>query len=725
MERVQLPYMQNYIPYEELVTRGHQTINVTDINQATWEMHYKAIFNILKDGIEEESIQESIIQIIYQDGSDIELFIIDYWINLMIWRGIINAGDVIQPCHIFFLDEIKADDIKQYIDDFFIDIYRKSMSSIALNNTIDAALHPFKDIDTFSMFLADTVNLSDFSRLMKLDPEFYECLHPDMSNCKIEDAKAVGMSITNKMINIIKNSKDKLGYDHCLADSFRASEGVNTKQFKEFATNIGSKPDGQGGVFPVIIENSFINGGVHTPIDYMIESSTGRTAQILKKLNVGSSGHFARLLGLNSMDSTLNQDPSYDCGTRNFLKIFIKDEKVLEKYNNRYYRMHPKGLEKLLKAKRCRHLIGKTIYVRSPICCASNARGNGICYRCYGDLAYSVSNINIGRIASETLSSVLTQKLLSAKHLLETAIEKLNWVSQFNDFFEVNTNYITIFSGLENIENYRLIIDPDNIELEDEEDDDLSGSEDKFGPLYNEYITEFDVYDKSTDTYYHICNDKAEKLYITSELNSRIRRHADPENGKIVIRFTDIEDEPLLVVNIQNNELSKTLEHLQDLLNKNAVIRNMDKDELMQALVETAIEGGLQIAAIHMEVLLSNQIRDPDNILDKPEWWVKDCPYEIVTLNTALTDNPSVVISMDYQKLAKTLYNPLTFKKNAPSFMDLFFMERPQAYINNTEIIEDEPIEPGRSIDPFIPYENPNKFTVNSNADIDFDDIEG
>ena len=39
-------------------------------------------------------------------------------------------------------------------------------------------------------------------------------------------------------------------------------------------------------------------------------------------------------------------------------------------------------------------LVGKTIFLRSPITCASASRGDGVCYRCYGDIAYTNADIN-------------------------------------------------------------------------------------------------------------------------------------------------------------------------------------------------------------------------------------------------------------------------------------------------------------------------------------------
>ena len=40
------------------------------------------------------------------------------------------------------------------------------------------------------------------------------------------------------------------------------------------------------------------------------------------------------------------------------------------------------------------------------------------------------------------------------------------------------------------------------------------------------------------------------------------------------------------------------------------------------------------------------------------------------------------------EKLEKMFYMPLTYKKTAPSFVDLFFMEQPQMFINNDKMVD-------------------------------------
>lgn len=716
-----LPYPENYGPYAAIAKGEIISIDVSVLTKETWQNHYDSVLNIFKDGIESEIVQSSFIRVKFADSVEIELALTDYLLNLIMWNMLIRTGIPICSKHIFFDDEIKKDTIKRYIDVFLIDENRKRFTNKELNNIIDDTLYRIHDIDMFAMFLSNTVNLEDNVFLMEKSDGFNECMHVDITGVPIEDVKSYGMEYANRSIAEIKSAKGKLGYDHCLADAFRASEGINPKQFKEFTINLGTKPDGHGSIYPYAIPTSFINGGVDKPLPYLIESSTGRIAQIIKYNNVGSSGHFARLLGLNNMDSYLNSNPKYDCHSPNYLTITIKDTKTLRMLNNRYYRLHPDGMEKIIKA-RDMSLIGKTIYLRSPITCASAAKGHGVCYKCYGDLAYTVYDadiefgVNIGRVASEILSSRLTQKLLSAKHLLETFAEKVTWVRKFNELFEIEGDLVRLNSEVDT-KDYRLVIDPDAIEMENEEDDDLVFDDDDSSNdrvSFNEYICEFDVFQNSTEEIHHISNDKGARLYISTELNGIIRRKGEPVDGKIFIDFNELRELPLFTLPIQNNELSKTLNHLEGLLNKNTTIKGMDLNQLLQALIDTVIEGGIDIASTHLEVILSNQVRDANDILSRPNWYYKNPPYEILSLNRALTCNPSITIAMSYQKVSKLLYNPLTFKRNGASFMDLFFMEQPQYAINGMDVPEyDTPTRnPGDIVDPFEIIDNPDKITV-------------
>ena len=668
----------NYGVYNELISKGIITIYTKDINsREVLETHFNNILSILSDGIELEEVHNMMVHLIFIDNEEIDLSIFDYLYNLIFWSLPVAVGEKIDITKLFWCENITKSEIKEYIDNVFIKKYRTRLNFMKLNNIIDGLFVWFKHLGNFQFYLANTVNLEDTIQLMKQFKEFNDTIHMSMDGIAFEDIKDKGMEAANIQIDYIKNS------NHCLRDSFRTGEGISPKQFKEVNVNIGTKPSGFSEVYPYVVNTSFINGGLDTPESILIESGVGRIAQILQKTNVGTSGNFARLLGLNNLDTKLHPDPSYSCDTKNFQRVTIKNSTILKMYNMRYYRMKPNGLDRVLDSEKDKHLIGETLYFRSPMTCASYSHGKGICYKCYGDLAYVNSEINAGKIAAELLSSIYTQLLLSAKHLLESLVVKLEWNSEFHDIFDINFNTIQLKEDV-SYKGFKLRISPSEIYSE-EELDELD---------YNEYVTSFKIVYPNDDVV-NIHTTESDSIYIHPDLFEIINKNTDmdPDNNDTIdLDLDSLRNIPILfVMSIGNKDLSRTMDAVKRIINNKKITKSFDRNQILEAFIDANIEGSIILNAVHFEVLLANQIRDYDDILDKPYWEYEDAKYNILTLNESLTKNPSITIRLEYSKISKTLFTPSSFEVTKPSNMDLYFMEKPQEFINNDDVITDNP----------------------------------
>ena len=710
---MQLHY-ENYFALEPLVRTGNQTIHTSEITAQNWNQYYTGCLNLMKDGIEDVFVQKSKIRIVFPDGKGCNLTIIDFFFNCIMWYMIVMAGRPIEKKHLFFNKAITNDNIKDYIDRHVIKVNREIMPSKNLNNMIDDSLFKYMDVDNFSLFLGSTINLEDFRNLMKASPRFNELMHADLSNVPIEDVKTVGMKLANEAIDIILKSKDIMGYEHCLADTFRAKEGTNKMQFKEFAVSIGSKPDGLGGAYPVAVNSSYLNGGLNTLLYQFIDSAASRYAQIITKNNVGDSGNFARILGWNSIDTILRDDPDYICNTKNFLRIEVKNKKILERFRDRWFRKDPEGVEYLCDGED-ESLIGQTLYFRSPEFCESQAHGNGVCFRCYGKLAYNNRYKNIGKMAAELITAILTQMRLSAKHLLETKIKKFDWNESFRKFMEVNDNVLFLNNNLEFSPKWFIMIDPNDIAMENELDydsvdyADIAASEEKDDDDFkdetesdfNEYVCRFYIGNEAGEVFEIAGSQEQYHMYITTTLNKLIRTGKIAENGMIKITFDEAESAPLFCLKIDNDELGNSLDDIKHLIDKKPITSMHDAHSLTQAVLEAAIDGKINVMAVHFEVLIMNQIRSIVSNLKKPDWNNPNEPYKVLTLKEALNDNPSVTISMIYQNLSRLLVRPLTYKKTAPSFVDVFFMREPQNFMTDKSNLIDTSVTP-KKVKPFI-----------------------
>lgn len=676
MEQILLENVNMYGPYKGFMDHDLLIVRTSTFTRDTLDIHFECVMNILRDGIETDEVQNIFITVIFCDEVDIQLSIFDYYFNLIMWQLPCSLNIPITSKYLFFEDALTRKGIKKYIDMFIYDNIEKYPFN-ELNRVISDTLEKFSLVDEFSMWLCNTINLEDTIDLMKEYTEFNASMHLDLSGVPIEDVKAKGMEAANLQIDYIKNS------NHCLKDNFLTGEGVNAKQYKEVFSHIGSKPDGHGGIFPSIINTSYVNGGLYETEALYIDSSVARVAQILSKINVADSGNFARLLGINNIDTIFHPLSNYVCDTKNFLEVTIDDQTQLSLFNDRYYKDNEFGPDKLLNARKDKHLIGKKLLFRSPTTCASFARGEGICPRCYGRLYWVNRDINPGKMAAELLSSKFTQRQLSAKHLLESAVIKMLWPELFYELFEVNFNAITLIEDYD-YSGYKLIIDPNNIYLEDEEED----------VSYNEYITNFDIQfpDGSIHSFHTA---ELDSIYISMDLNNAIRFTSAPVDGMITLDLDQLTStDCLFLMHIKNNELSKTLETTKAIINKDAVTSQFDRNSIVKEFTLNCKKGGIDIQAIHAEVMIANQIRQAgeelEDILEKPDWTVPNAPYRILTLNSSLNNNPSIAVTLQYQKVGKTFYNPLSFKKHKASFLDLYFMEQPQLYFSNQSILADE-----------------------------------
>ena len=268
---------KNYYVYADMVkNRSGITIFVPkDLSVDNVDDHIDGINAVLKDGIETDFVHNCKITLKWEK-CQCQLGIIDYWLSLFMWSMILKTGNPIRPKHIFvgtkanimtgapdkmFPWELKRKDIQNYINEYVLTLDNKiNIGNVQLNQIIADALWHFSHLEHFAYYLANTINNEDDIDLMRASPEFEKALHTSLYGTPIEQVKDEGMKVTYGIIDIIKNSENFIGYEHGLTNSFRANEAINPRQFKEASINIGTKPNGAGGIFPYVIDKNFKTG---------------------------------------------------------------------------------------------------------------------------------------------------------------------------------------------------------------------------------------------------------------------------------------------------------------------------------------------------------------------------------------------------------------------------------------------------------------------------------
>lgn len=691
----------NYGPYKDLFDKKYMSIHVSEFTEDNINYHIDSIINMFKDGIDVEELHSIFINLMFADGLDVDLSIEDYLMQLIFIKMPLSINEPLTSENLFFSEGVTVGYISRYINMALIKkIIRNIKASnkpmgiqtrMEINNIINEPLEMFKKFGGFQQYLNNTLCLEDTLDLMNMYPEFNASMHLHFAadGMALEDMAKAGMDAALLQKKYI-TAPDS---EHCLKYFFISGEGVAIKQYKEVGVHVGPKPNGMGGIIPSAIDNSYLNGGLNTVEAYIIDASASRVAQMLSHENVGRSGDFARILQLNNTDTKLQYDPNYKCKTAHLLEIYIKDKATLSIYDMRYYRFYKPGTKEswleddhIIDADNDFFLIGRTIYMYSPETCKSNSDGYGICYRCYGDLAYFNSDINIGVMASELITRIYTQRQLSAKHILEARVRKLIWNINIEDIFEVNFNALRCYDDSESETNpYRgMVLILKDIQYEDENDD----------LEFNAYVCGFSIrFPDGSISEYHTVN--SDNIYLSEELNDIVEytkkktKSYEDDDEIIEIKFDDLIDmDSIFLFHINNDELSRIVTAAKRHLNNSSEVVKYDYNSFLNEFVRINMSGGINLNSVHYETIISNQIRDANDSLLMPDWGDPNVEYKILTLDKSLIENPSVTISLQYQKILKQIYNPITYRKSKASSLDLFAMVNPQEYITQPGLVD-------------------------------------
>ena len=713
------------------ITQGEDvTIYTKDITSETIVDYTNNLKDVFLDYIEVPEVQKTKVKFIFDNGMEARLPTAYALINIIVWGFVVNTNQTIKPMHLFFNKKgITNGYIKSYIDKFCIIPVREQVSDHNdmmiihnLNRTIYDSLRGLKFVDKFAWYFNNSINLEDFILMYNNCPGFKQIMdrhNTDYysqfpSNKMNEEA----LNDMNKLIDYIVNAKQYIGRDHCLSDAFRAGEGVKAKQAREVLINIGVKPNGEGGVFPYVVNTSYISGGANNVAFHILESLIARIAQILSKKNTSRSGHFSRIMILNCANTVKYTapysdkiDPGYDCGTRNFLEYYVEDETALKKIADRWYRIDPMGMEHRLSntykvVQDNGDLIGKVIYLRSPIKCLSAAHGKGICRKCMGELYNIVPATKIGVYSVTNLTEILTQMMLSAKHLLEAKIDEVTF-----DCSEISkediAKYITIDEGTiyinPNIPDYKkwqLVIKVDDIQEDvlaslnndEDEDDDIDSLEDVI-----KYVNVFYLKNKSTNQVITIKTTNMDNLNLTDWLNDYLElKHLGEDEEDIYIPVSALLEDnyPLFDVGIHNDDMSQRLESVIKVINLKANTDTYTAESFLKTLSDKLNAIGLgHIMSVHLEIIIMNQIRDRSDIIDMPDWSIPNqTNYQVLTLRKAVMTHPSISIAMQSEDIAKMFHSPLSLRKRQPSPYDLMYMVQPQKFLKEDPVPENNTI---------------------------------
>ena len=177
----------------------------------------------------------------------------------------------------------------------------------------------------------------------------------------------------------------------------------------------------KGELIPVVIKRSFAEG--MRPAEHIALSYMGRGSTVLAQLSTSLPGALFKKLSPTVFHEVVTIK---DCGTKNGINVPSSDTKGLigrfEADTNKL--IDSTYLSELVSSGR------KTIKVRSSMTCEAP---EGVCQHCFGLMASAKMpeiGTNVGVIAAQSVSEVLTQAMLSTKHKASVGERKGNAYEQ-------------------------------------------------------------------------------------------------------------------------------------------------------------------------------------------------------------------------------------------------------------------------------------------------------
>lgn len=615
-----------------------------------------------------------------EDDNIYQLSMPKFLLNLNAWRPLIELNQLQKYYHrqIEVLDEsyiigiMMSDSLRvgleskvlKVLNDYGIPFERISELLQTTIERYQEASIEFAITNKSSVMTLESIFLNDYRNSQKIK---------DLNNLQIPqslqtaDVEVLLQQKTSELITELGNTKNPIWYVS------KAGKHIKPKQVQELFLSYGQIPDVSGNVIPYTMQGNGFATGYVDPTTYYIAATGARLSAIMNKAHMGEAGYLSRNLILASRTMTLSKT-MYDCGTKHFLPLTVTDSTFLHRLENKWYCEHLGDPLKLIHYENCKHLIGKKIWIRSLITCAG---GDEVCHVCYGHDSHLVDNMpGMAIFNTEVYSEPVSQNILSTKHLLFTAANKISFSASFDKYFKFNAGDIYLKEKDEWPEG----IPMDHLSIRIEEGNVIQINRQdmiEYNTFGNNIESPFYVYNAKTKEYDPIEIINYESMFIDAASMKFFKLVVDKkQDGKkyYEISLDTLSSElegRLLSIDIKNNGLTDNLYMIMNLLNKDAG-KYDDYSKLAQDFFETLINAGIRCRHVQAEVILNRLIRDANDIYSRPDFRsFADPKYKILTLNQALINSRAPTVSFSYQELKRQILGDALYEdKDGSSYLD-------------------------------------------------------
>lgn len=406
---------------------------------------------------------------------------------------------------------------------------------------------------------------------------------------------------------------------------------VKPKQMEELYINFSQIPDGKE-IVPVIMNGNGFKAGYHDLDVFYGGAIAAKVPDLMNDRWMGDAGYFNRnlmILTYGTISKTV-----YDCGSRNLIPMTI-DETALRMMNGRFYqRTRHDGILRVLH-KDDRSLLGKRLWFRSPCTCNLN---EDCCHVCYGTIALQVGQLEGGFIyTTELMTSRVSQNILSAKHLLKTDAEKIDFSENFEKWFTLNSS--TVYPN----------------------------DEKKF-----DIYLRADYYEDISDSLTFYCGKDMEEvrighysdIVVPDEVLSKMKKVEINDVEYLKISSFKVIEGGGELCNITPINISIIARYMNIMKFFTSHASKMDSIEEAVVTLMRLLDGLIPIFSVHGEIIIGHLLRNPEDKVRRPNWLNEGEPYQILPLKTALGASESATTSLAFERAGNQLLQSIFDLRN-------------------------------------------------------------
>jgi hypothetical protein len=192
-----------------------------------------------------------------------------------------------------------------------------------------------------------------------------------------------------------------------ISDLVESGSGKGWDQPDQLLLAKGAVANPQGDVY--LSKNSLSKG--FNSVEFFYGGGASRKGIIDRVLNTASTGYLTRQL-VYALGSVMLSENIDDCNTNEYLTFYLNKE-IAERITGRWIKTeNMNSWMQINSIKELDDLIGKKIYMRSPIYCKSHK----LCKKCFGKLGEVLKSNNVGILAGNTIGERGTQMIMRTFH---------------------------------------------------------------------------------------------------------------------------------------------------------------------------------------------------------------------------------------------------------------------------------------------------------------------